>query len=232
MLNSIKEYFNKFRLIYRLLVLLFFQSIQINAQDLFITDNQGRVIMSQKYIDLEGSPYLKESWTKAYVRLKHSSNPSLIQVKYDLVEDQLLFKNSKLDVAMEFIDQVIEFRLLLEDNRSSSYKSGYKPIDGNTEKNFYQILYDGNTQLLKRKLKKIIEDRPYNSAVTIKSFQEVELYYIAKANEPIKIKKDKKQILSVLNDRTVELEKYIQQYKLNVKEEEDLIKLIAYYNTL
>ncbi len=198
----------------------------------FIKDNQGRVMMIQKYTDVQGTPFLSDNWTKAIVRLKANGNFSNMQVKYDLVEDQLLFRDAKSDQPMEFIDQVLEFKLVADDGSSTVYKKGFKASDGNTSNNFYQVLYDGGTQLLKRKVKKVIEDRPYNSAVTVKTFNEVETYYIAKANEPLKIKKDKKQILTALADHAAELEKYFQENKLNVKDDEDLIKLIAYYNTL
>jgi|LauGreDrversion4_2_1035121.scaffolds.fasta_scaffold02251_10 hypothetical protein len=198
----------------------------------FIKDNQGRVISVQKYTDIQGTPFLVDTWTKAIVRLKSNGNFSNISVKYDLVEDQLLFRDVKSDQPMEFIDQVLEFKLIADDESWSIFKKGFKASDGNTSNNFYQVLYDGGTQLLKRKVKKVIEDRPYSSAVTVKTFQEIETYYLAKANEPLKIKKDKKQILTVLADHAAELEKYIQENKLNVKEDEDLIKLIAYYNTL
>ena len=198
----------------------------------FIKDNQGRVISVQKYTDIQGTPFLVDTWTKAIVRLKSNGNFSNISVKYDLVEDQLLFRDVKSDQPMEFIDQVLEFKLIADDESWSIFKKGFKASDGNTSNNFYQVLYDGGTQLLKRKVKKVIEDRPYNSAVTVKTFNEVETYYIAKANEPLKIKKDKKQILTALADHAAELEKYIQENKLNVKEDQDLTKLIAYYNTL
>ena len=220
---------------YRLILIsfaLFWCQTMVKAQDLFLQDNQGRVIMNQKYTDVQGSPFLSDSWTKAIVRLKSNGTFKNLEVKYDLVEDQLLFRNNKTDQPMEFIDQVLEFKLVTDDGISSLFMKGFKAIDNNTTNSFYQVLCDGGIQLLKRKIKKVIEDRAYSSAVTVKTFNEVESYYIAKANTPIKIKKDKKQILSVLADHAAELENYIQQNKLNVKVDEDLIKLIAYYNTL
>jgi hypothetical protein len=46
----------------------------------------------------------------------------------------------------------------------------------------------------------------------------------------IPVKKDKKSFLSVLADKQVQIEKYADENKLSFKNEEDLSKIINYYN--
>ncbi|MBC7914590.1 MAG: hypothetical protein H7Y07_10780, partial [Pyrinomonadaceae bacterium] len=101
-----------------------------------------------------------------------------------------------------------------------------------TQKSFYEVLTEGGSVLLKRTRKKITEVKPYNSSTTVKTFFDVQSYYLSRKGETIPLKKDKKAILSLLSDKKEQLEKFIDQAKLNVKDEAQLISLISYYNSL
>lgn len=57
-------------------------------------------------------------------------------------------------------------------------------------------------------------------------------YYIGKDGLAASIRKDKKNILEVLGNHQAELESYIKERKLNLKNEDHLIRLFAYYNSL
>ena len=56
--------------------------------------------------------------------------------------------------------------------------------------------------------------------------------YIVKGTELIRVRKDKKSLLSALGDKTAQLESYIKSEKLNLKSEAGMISLVEYYNTL
>ena len=133
---------------------------------------------------------------------------------------------------MAFVIPVVEFKLNDKDKASILYRNEYKAIDDNTEKNYYQVLFDGGTQLLKRTSKKINEEKPFNSASIIKSFEVLNFYYISNNNTLIRIRKDKKSILAALANQGSALENYLQEKSLNLKNEEDLIQFIQYYNSL
>lgn len=205
----------------------------VNAQQL-LKDANGRPVFSRHYTDVQGSPYFSDSWLKGEVKLTNGETYKNMDLKYDQVSDELIFKNSK-NEAMSFITPVSEFKLI---NASASgpetidFRRGYKPADGNTEKSFYQVLSDGETPLLKRWSKKVVESKPYSSATVIKTFEQVQVYYLVKSGIPLKIRRDKKALLEVLKDYSTQLDEFIKANNINLKTESGLRMLVYYYNSL
>ena len=56
--------------------------------------------------------------------------------------------------------------------------------------------------------------------------------YLLKDGVMSRIKKDKSSLLNLLKDKEAALKKYIEDQKLNLKNEASLIELIKYYNSL
>ena len=197
-----------------------------------IQNDQGAPFLGINYTDVKGHPYLFENWTEGTVRLRNGKSYTIVQLKYNLLLDELFFKDIKTEQLLAFVIPVVEFKLNDKEKGSSLFRNGYKAIDNQTEKSYYHVLFDGGTQLLKRTSKKINEEKPFNSASTIKSFEVLNFYYISNNTALIKIRKDKKSVLAALANQGDALEKYIQEKTLNIKNEEDLIQLIQYYNSL
>ncbi len=197
-----------------------------------IQNDQGAPFLGINYTDIKGHPYLFENWTEGAVKLSNGKSYTSVQLKYNLIRDELFFKDIKTDQLLAFVIPVVEFQLTDKVRASILYRNGFKAIDDNTEKSYYQVLFDGGTQLLKRTSKKINEEKPFNSASTIKSFEVLNFYYISNNNTLIRIRKDKKSVLAALANQASTLEKYLQEKSLNLKNEDDLIKFIQYYNSL
>jgi hypothetical protein len=208
-------------------------TLETKAQ--FLQDIQGNLIRGVKYTDVNGNPYLTEQWTKGTVLLKNGRKYANVQLRYDLVGDEVLFKDEKSQQMMSFTDPVIEFQLNTESENAASpmiFRSGYVSDDGIGTKAYFQVLCDQGVKLLKKQVKVIIETKEYSSATSTKNFSESTSYYLYKNNKAVKIRKDKKQIFSVLGNQTDALEKFIKDNNLNLKNESDLIRLVAHYNSL
>jgi hypothetical protein len=208
-------------------------TLETKAQ--FLQDIQGNLIRGVKYTDVNGNPYLTEQWTKGTVLLKNGRKYANVQLRYDLVGDEVLFKNEKSQQMMSFTDPVIEFQLNTDSENTASpmiFRSGYVSDDGVGAKAYFQVLCDLGVKLLKKQVKVIIETKEYSSATSTKNFSESTSYYLYKNNKAVKIRKDKKQIFSVLGNQTDALEKFIKDNNLNLKNESDLIRLVAHYNSL
>lgn len=208
-------------------VFMLVSSISSYAQQA-IRDYLGRPIESKNYLDVKGSPYLFDEWTEGWVKLHNGNMHAGMSLKYDQVQDNLLFKGSS-GQAQAFVEPVIEFEI-----DGHLFRKGYTPVDGAAPAAFYQVLADGNTQFLKRTTKQIFEEVPYGTATKQKTIAPKEFYYLSLgANDNlVKIRKDKKAIVNALSDKKAQLEQYIKQHSLDMKEEADLAKLVAYYNTL
>lgn len=200
-----------------------------------IVDNMGTPIQTKLYTDVQGSAYLHDTWMKGSVMAANGTLYDGVELMYDQVEDVLMFKGEKGEAKI-FTQPVVEFTIKTDKQhvtfKEQLFRRGYRPIDGASPAAYYQVLADGKTQLLKRTSKKIFEDQPYGSATKVKAFQATNHYYLAQNDELTKIKADKKTILKTLGNQEASLEAYLKKERLDLRKDDDLAKLVAYYNSL
>lgn len=202
-----------------------------SVKDQLVFDQQDRALLTSDNLREEGSPLLTVNWLSGLVKFSNGSTYKSDFLKYDLEKDQLYFKDTKSDDLLLFALPVSEFSLQIG-KQSLLFRSGYAAVDRNKPTTFYQVLVEGGVQLVKHITKQPFDERAYNSATTTRTYKQDEYYYLAKNNVPVKIKKDKKQVIAALGNRATELEAYCVEQKLNLKNEEDLVKLIVFYNSL
>jgi hypothetical protein len=65
-----------------------------------------------------------------------------------------------------------------------------------------------------------------------KEFATYENMYLLKDGSMVRIKKDKSNLLDLLQDKSYAIKKYMIDQKLNLKNETHLIDLVKHYNTL
>lgn len=178
--------------------------------------------------EVTGSPYLLEEWTKGNVKFKDNTTARNGDLKYDVSEDLLVVKGANGEENL-FSDPIDEFTLSIG-GKVRLFKTGFKGEKGINEKSYFEVVYNGKIKLLKRYSKTVIESRTYNSATVTKKFEESSVYYIAKSNSDlIPIKKNEKSIIDAL--QKPDLTKYIKDNKLNLKSEDDIARLLEYYDT-
>lgn len=192
-----------------------------------MSDFMGRPVFEKRYTDIKGTPYLFEDWVEGSVKLKSGKAFDGVKLKYDQVADELMF----LDQAgkeMLFVEPVVEFTM-----DKKTFRIGYPATDGASPESYYEVLVEGKTELLKRTSKKVIEEAAYNAATKVKTIRSNESYYVTASNLSLtKVKKDKKSLLAALPDKSAELEAYVKSNRLDLRQEQDMAKLIAYYNSL
>ncbi|HEY1008468.1 MAG TPA: hypothetical protein VGE58_00075 [Daejeonella sp.] len=193
-------------------------------------DFRAKAVLEKQYVDIKGSPFLNEDWAIGVVKMANGSTIKDMSLKFDQVSGELIFK-SRDGKTMGFADRVSEFSLADKNKTPRLFRNGYKTGEANSETSFYEVLYDGGTILLKDPKKNIVEHRAYNSSTVVKSIVETPVYYLQVNGALVKVKKDKKAILSVLGN-SAQLEKYIQDNKLNLKDDSDLAKLMLYYDSI
>ena len=202
----------------------------LKAQN-YVQDISGNPIKAITFSDVQGTPFLVDAWYPGSVRLANgNSYKENLFLKYNIKQDELYFKG-KNDETLAFVDPVVEFTIDYKLDHLH-YKNGFNGINGFTNTTFFQVLADGNVQLLKKITKTILEDRPYNSPTVNKVFADVEQYFLIVGGKPVTIKKDKKAILAAIGNKQAELETYIKANNLNVKNDNDAAKLVIYYNSL
>ncbi|GAB3520977.1 hypothetical protein [Emticicia fontis] len=210
---------------------LFLAALTTQAQ--YMQDVNGKPLMSGKYMDIVGSPYLFENWTKGEVTLDNGKNHKDLDLKYDQIEGIVFFKG-KNGADLGFTSTVKSF-ILYPNNVAMSFIMVPEIKEKEAEKDpYFEVLSDGKkVKFLKKTMKVIREGSGYGSATVTKKFSENTAYYLLKTDSTYtKVKKDKKAITSILNDKSAEVEQYIKDNKTNFKEDASIAALVNYYNTL
>ncbi|OOQ60796.1 hypothetical protein [Mucilaginibacter pedocola] len=221
----------------KLLAAAFCISAAINtAHAQLINERDYKVITPKSYMNVEGTPYLTDEWQPGDVKLVNGvTSQEKLMLKYNLVDDMLLFKEKGSDNAMSFVVPVQEFTISPAGDDKvlvKHFRAGYKDIEGNTPTSFYQVLSDGKVQLLRKDTKKALETQEIGSASKTTTFIEKTKYYLVVNGKTTQVKNDKKSLLAVLADKQAQLEDYIKTNKVNFKDDAQLGKLVDYYNTL
>lgn len=158
-------------------------------------------------------------------------------LSYDEVRDVLIFQDSKhriqlhsdLVSAFSILDN--HFIRLVKDSLNTALVSS----------GFYQVVYNGNTTVLKREIKTIVEDISSASIGIVATVKAKEYFYIKKNNTYWAIKNEK-DLLTLFKDREKEVQTFIKDNKLDFKNaplstegsgfKNTLTKTAAYYDQL
>jgi hypothetical protein len=206
-------------------------------QSQILNDNQGKPVMEQNYIDVEGSPYLNANWFPGTVNLS-SGKAIIAKLKYDVLKDELLFQSPRDSMALAFVTPVKGFRFDTFGVDESNlvpliFSNGYPDIDDQTQASFYQVIADGKVKLLKRYKKVIHSSQAFNSATTTKSFAMRDaVYYLFKDGKMDRFKPSQKNAVAAMSDNTDKVQTFIKSNKADFKSDRDLAKLFTYYNSL
>ncbi|HAI80396.1 MAG TPA: hypothetical protein DCL65_05110, partial [Chryseobacterium sp.] len=101
---------------------------------------------------------------------------------------------------------------------------------------YYFRIVDGKNQLLKKekiKLKEIKSSIEPNSLIKegyIKFEKQNPLYFIKADEKLLQVPKNAKDFVSIYPDRREELERFIKENNIKIKQEESLIKLVQFMN--
>ncbi|MBC8987033.1 hypothetical protein H9X96_14770 [Pedobacter sp. N36a] len=158
-----------------------------------------------------------------------------MNLKYDIFNDQLIFKNQK-DAILAFKTPVKEFHLYEDVNENTRavriYKNNFPEIDKFHKNSYYQVLVDGKAVLLKKFFLNIVEGIPYGTSDVQKTLIPNQAYFLLVNGKMTKVKKQKDSFLLPLSNHKAALNLYIINEKIKFKSDEDLIKILSYYNTL
>lgn len=202
---------------------------EVSTQNYVNSNSGGDPLYNTGYTNLTGTPYFSNQWNKGIVKFKNGKTYKDIKIKYDQIADKLVFENE--GKALYFTDPIIEFKFnSITNNKEESYhfKNGFNsdPLS------FYQVLDEDKISLLKKDRKIIVDKTPFNSATAIKTIEPQIKYYLYYNDQLKNIKMNKKSILTILVDKKDQLEAFFNKENIDFIQEEDLIKIIKYYNSI
>ena len=169
--------------------------------------------------------YLFVSYKKAYI----SNSKKVSYLRYNIFAD-----------AMEFVKDDEIYNLNKTENQIIDFfveKKKYGVFNFEGEKTYFQIKHSGKNSIL---IKQIVEfDKgkkavsQFDVEVNPKFFRKKDKVYIAFDNKNLKeIPKRKKAFYKIFNDKAAAIKKYMKLNKLTHKENDDLVLVLNYFNSL
>jgi hypothetical protein len=176
-----------------------------------------------------GSPYLNEKYRLGNIYLKNENKKIVAPIRFNLLKNEftILFNDKTITLDPLQIKKVI-----------LNNKAFIPYTDLNLNVEFYQHLGKiNNNEILKHYTCKII-DKPYIPGKTIGDPEQkisiTSRYFISNnqtgAIHPLK--KNKKTLLALFGEKKKQIEQYVKLNHINIKDSENLSKLIKYYHTL
>jgi hypothetical protein len=198
---------------------------QITPPGSVLTDIKGSNV-KEADADVQGTPYLFDDWLPGSVVTEDGKTYDNLKLRYNIRFSQLIFLNQN-DEVLGFREPVKMFTI-----NHMVFANGFPPVDTQTIAAFYQVLADGKIKLLKYSKKVIEERQTYGATAMEKSYRKMQSYYIFKDGKMVKVRADKKSLLAALPDHSAQLESYIKDNNVNLKDDMAIAQVIVYYNTL
>lgn len=211
------------------------------AMDQLITVSDGGnyKTFDYRYQGLLGTPYFADEWMKSEV-IMSDGRIAEFPLKYDVYNKEVRIKRSLGDSIVLYPYQIKGFRILNQENNTMQpfvkiehlkTSKGILPIT------FLYIIHNNKVGLFKH-YSKIIRKADYKGAYnavnrTYDLLEDNSEYFFKKPdNSLVQIKFSKKSVLEAMNDKEEAIKSYLDKEKISIKSENDLIKVIQYYENL
>lgn len=185
----------------------------------------------QNYKDVEGSPYIPTDFIAGTVIRNDSVYFEKVPLRYNAYDDQIEF-NYKNQTNL-FIAHPEDYKAFNFDGKTYVYRD-FSDTQAH-EKGFFVMLEYGSMQLLKRTLvtyNKAVPPGAYSDPKPAEFKPKSPVYFLSLSpNTAVRIKNEK-TILELAADKKNKLSSFIKKNKLKARNEDDLKKIVAYFNQL
>ncbi len=211
--------------------------VLVSAQISNISGTGNQVLKVNKYVDVDGTPYLYADWRPGTVTDNLGKKFTNVFIKYDAYSDAVEV-NQNGEVMILNGQLYPSFTIMLAEQGSNSVTvhnfNNTFPNITLPESGYFEILVEGNIRLFKKYKVKFIEDNVANYGTTaiVKRFQMNESIFMVTDGGIQNIKLNSKAVLNVLGEKSKPAEEFIKKEKIKIKTEADLIRLINYLNKL
>ncbi|HVG42509.1 MAG TPA: hypothetical protein VM888_12920 [Chitinophagaceae bacterium] len=184
-----------------------------------------------KFVSLkEGTPYFTDRWLKSSIVISDGTTFKNVPAKLNLMQDQIHYLDAKGNEMI--MTSPIKEIIIANDTKDSLFRfipsAGVAPT---AKKGWYLWQQTGKASLYVLYDKELLEEKPYGSATVEQRIKTKKSYVIAYNNALFGFYKIK-QVPSILANKKGQLEGFIQKQSKDESEEERIVALIGYYNSL
>ena len=177
---------------------------------------------------IEGTPYLDESYVSAKVFFDNSK-PAVVPMRYNVYQD-----------FMEYTQN--GQRLALDKNHVKSVRLGNQTfvVDkfefrGKETKGYLSVLDSGKAILYAKKVVIFMDAKPGRaldgSDLPAQYSKSADVFYYKIADGELKQVGNIKEMIASFPDKQEELKQFVKQEKISPRKEQELIKLVQFYNS-
>jgi hypothetical protein len=207
-----------------------------NLRELGSLSGTGSVqTFDNRYEGTKGTPYVFETWFPGEVFLKSKKKVLVKELNYNCFDNELVY----LDPATDVIRLINRYTVDLFYFINGSDTLLFAPIepDNNGEFLFAQVLYGGSSVVYKLYQKEFVRanyEGGYSADRKYDQFADKSDLYFSKQDDPkfYKVKKARKHILTAFPDTEDAISSFIKAEKLDLKNEEDVVRILKYYDSL
>jgi len=197
---------------------------------IFIEDINGRPFTNKGIEDIEGSPFLFNDWNIGIVKFRNGRFAKGVSLRFNVYNNQLYFKKEEQQLEFELPVEEFMIRSMKDmDSVDVFYRCGFPATEKTTYQTFLEVIVDGNLVLLKYRYKVIGSFKPYNQAERRK-FEDREQLFVYVDKQMLKVKKDKESIIEALPQHKAAILSIVEQKKLKLKNEADVVILFTELN--
>ncbi|MCK5443173.1 MAG: hypothetical protein KAJ23_14910 [Maribacter sp.] len=176
---------------------------------------------------IDGSPYIDSAFKTGFTTIRGKFGIEA-PMRYNAEKNVMEFLDSHQVVREVFRRPYITVNIDEKIFRVVEYKNEREQKLG-----YFNPLNTGKVQLLLMPKKELSHKKRTGLTESRATYREVSSYYIKREGRPAeKIKLREKSILIHLFDKVVEMNTYISDYGLNLRKEEDVVRLLDHYNSL
>jgi len=205
------------------------ERVQVNDLENIVRSWSLNNIIELKAEDIEGSAYLNDEFLTGAVTLSSGVKYSNIPLRYNIYNDQIEFRSNS--GKLFNINNPESIKELTIGDSKFIYTDCM--LHNRNEKLFVEVILESNVSLLKRYKMKL---NPPKEAETHKPAQPYTLsrmpseFLIRKSDGTVYLFKNKKELLSLLSDKSDKINELMKQQKLSANNEKDLMVIVKIYN--
>lgn len=181
--------------------------------------------------NVDGKTHLVDKLAPADIITKSGNEFYNVNIAYDIVNDKVFAKTPQYSNLVE-LRNISSLRIKLNGQDNILLKSGFPSVDKYNGSTLYEVLVDAPLTLIKKNTGTLFERNTYG--VSTKSYYVVDNnnYYLTDNKSSKKIKLNKESLLASLPGKKKEVSDFIEKNNINLKVDEELKKVIVYYNNL
>ncbi|MND75127.1 hypothetical protein D3C80_667350 [compost metagenome] len=195
----------------------------------------GLMVNDKKYVTYDKLPFFKESFLKGKIVTDKGKVISPVNLRFDMYANELQFiKDKRIYLVSEPVNEFVLYQESDSLNSTFIFRRYKLDVGGKEVPAFCEVLYDGETKLLKYVKRSETEKVNMTSATTVKTFIDYEVAYLQKGKDgkPIKLDKNGKNLLPLLSDKAQQVNEYVKTNRIKLNNEEQLVSLLKYYDSL